>query len=72
MAAIVAETKIFENWDGYSAEIPCGSISHGFRDISIFVFSLFEKFIMINESLITRPFFNQSMPKSNDFQILID
>ena len=25
MAAILGETKIFENWDGYSAEIPCGS-----------------------------------------------
>ena len=24
MAAILGETKIFENWDGYSAEIPCG------------------------------------------------
>ena len=25
MAAILGETKIFENWDNYSAEIPCGS-----------------------------------------------
>ena len=26
MAAILGETKfIFGNWDGYSAEIPCGS-----------------------------------------------
>ena len=44
MAAIFGETTIFGNWDSYSAEIPCGSkfrqyrsISHGFRDISIFV-----------------------------------
>ena len=27
---------------------------------------------MINQSLITWPFLNQSMPKSNDFQILIE
>ena len=25
MAAIFGETKIFQNWDNYSAEIPCGS-----------------------------------------------
>ena len=25
MAAIFGETKFFENWHGYSAEIPCGS-----------------------------------------------
>ena len=25
MAAIFGETKFFENWDNYSAEIPCGS-----------------------------------------------
>ena len=25
MAAIFDETKFFENWDGHSAEIPCGS-----------------------------------------------
>ena len=25
MAAIFGETKFFENWDGHSAEIPCGS-----------------------------------------------
>ena len=25
MAAILDETKIFENWENYSAEIPCGS-----------------------------------------------
>ena len=25
MVAILGETKIFENRDGYSAEIPCGS-----------------------------------------------
>ena len=25
MAAILGETNFFENWDGYSAEIPCGS-----------------------------------------------
>ena len=24
MATILAETKFFENWDGYSAEMPCG------------------------------------------------
>ena len=47
------------------------SIMHGFRDTGIFVFSLFGKFVMINKSLITWPFLNQSMSKSNDFQILI-
>ena len=131
-----ARQNFFENWDHYSAQIPCGSkislkslylaqflrykhfcvlqfmqkmrkfemaasfdetklkkkiglttlqrypmdkkfrrncsISHGFRDISIFVFSLFGKFVMINLSLITRPFLNQAMPKSNDFQSLIE
>ena len=25
MAAILGDTKIFENWEGYSAEILCGS-----------------------------------------------
>ena len=25
MAAIFGETKFFQNWDNYSAEIPCGS-----------------------------------------------
>ena len=25
MAAILGETKFFENWENYSAEIPCGS-----------------------------------------------
>ena len=25
MAAIFGETNIFENWHGYSADIPCGS-----------------------------------------------
>ena len=49
---VLARQIFFENWDEYSAEIPCGSKilskSHGFRDISIFVFSLFGKFIMIN------------------------
>ena len=25
MAAIMGETKIFEKWDGHSAELPCGS-----------------------------------------------
>ena len=52
MAAIFGETKFFENWHDYSAEIPCGSkisskslIQHGFRDISIFMFCNFcEKF----------------------------
>ena len=54
MAVISGESKIFENWDGYSAEIPCGSKilskSHSFQDISISVFSLFGKFVMINYS----------------------
>ena len=44
--------NFFENWDGYSTEIPCGSkisynysIAQGLRDISIFVFCNFcEKF----------------------------
>ena len=50
MAAIFGETKIFENWDRYFAEMGQKfrrnrSISHGFRDISIFVFCNFcEKF----------------------------
>ena len=101
MAAILGETKIFEDRDGYSAEIPSGSNilskllclarfsryklflcfaifaknstiqngrqfwrgkiflkiamasrrngsnSHGFQDISIFVFSLFGKFVRL-------------------------
>ena len=81
MAAIFGETKIFENWEKYSAEISCGSkilskllylarflrYKHfcvlqflrkfrkfkmaailGETKISIFVFSLFGKFVMIN------------------------
>ena len=45
--------NFFENWHGYSADIPCGSkisskslsILQGFRDISIFMFCNFcEKF----------------------------
>ena len=48
----LARQNFFENWHGYSADIPCGSkISskslylQGFRDISIFMFCNFcEKF----------------------------
>ena len=51
----LARQNFFQNWHGYSAEIPCGSkisskslylqFLHGFRDISIFVFCNFcEKF----------------------------
>ena len=44
--------KTFQDWDSYSAEIPCESkifrnrsIQHGFRDITIFMFCNFcEKF----------------------------
>ena len=47
-----ARNFLFENWHGYSADIPCGSkfrrnrsILQGFRDISIFMFCNFcEKF----------------------------
>ena len=41
----LARQKFFENWEKYSAEIPCGSKilskSHVFGDISIFVFCNF-------------------------------
>ena len=80
MAAIFGDTKFFlKNVLVNLQRYPAGqkfhrnrSIAHGFRDTGIFVFSLFGKLIMINKSLITWPFLNQSMPKSNDFQISIE
>ena len=80
MAAILGKIKFLgKNVLVHLQKYPVGqkfrrnqSIAHGFRNKGIFVFSLFGKFVMISKSLITWPFLNQSMPKSNDFQILIE
>ena len=55
MAAILGETKFLKIGMATQQIYPVGqkfrrnhSISHGFQDISISVFSLFGKFVMIN------------------------
>ena len=80
MAATFGETKVLKIGIATLQNIPCGSnilskslyLARFSRYKHCFVFSLFGKFAKINYSLITQPFLNQSMSKSNDFQILIE
>ena len=66
--------NFFENWENYSAEIACGSKISS-KSLYLARFSRYKHFCVFLIWKIrndTRPFLNQSMPKSNDFQILID
>ena len=73
MAAIFGEIKFFLRNVLVNMQIPSKLLYRArFWNTGIFVFSLFGKFVMINQSLNTWPFLNQWMPKSNDIQILIE
>ena len=47
MAAIFGETKIFENWDGYTAETPCGSKISS-NSLYLAQFSRYKHFVFCN------------------------
>ena len=65
MAAIFGETKIFQNCVSSSAEIPCGSKISS-KSLYCALFSRYRHFLCF-------PYLeNSSLPKSNDFQILIE
>ena len=50
LPVLARQIFFFENWDGHSAEIPCGSkiSSKSLSVARFFVFSLFGKFVMID------------------------
>ena len=68
----LARQNFFENWDNYYAEIPCGS-KISLKSLYLARFSRYKHFcVFLIWKIHTLPFLNQSMPKSNDFKILIE